>query len=154
MPWLGRMPTIAFGYPGREAGRHPMRCSQTCVGSAVVADRRREREDESTRRMRELYALMREQLPERDQLLAGQDAILLYLKQFGVTQWSKRPVTWTTVRRWVRWHDFPLTPGTRWGRNYMSAITTTYAITARLLSRPYNGHPMRVFREPHPPSNR
>ena len=104
--------------------------------------------------MRELYALMREQLPDRDRLLAGQDAILLYLKQFGITQWSKRPVTWTTVRRWARCHGFPLTPGTRWGRNYMSAITTTYAITAWLLSRPYNGHPMRVFQEPHPPSNR
>ena len=61
MPWLGRMPTIAFGYPGREAGRHPMRYSQTCVTSAVVADRRREREDESTRRMRELLTLLHEQ---------------------------------------------------------------------------------------------
>jgi hypothetical protein len=29
-----------------------------------------------------------------------------------------------------------------------SAVTTTHAITAWLLSRPYNGHPMRVFREP------
>ena len=64
----------------------------------------------------------------------------------GVTQWSKRSLTWTTVRRWARWHGFPLTPGTRWGGNYMSAITTTHAITAWLLSRPYNGHPMRVFR--------
>ena len=87
---------------------------------------------------------LREQLPERDRLLVGQDAILLYLKQFGLTQWSKRRLTWTTVRGWARWHGFPLTPGTRWGRNYMSAITTTHAITAWLLSRPYNG---RVFRE-------
>jgi hypothetical protein len=131
-----------------------MRSSQTCVTRAVVADRRREREDESTRRMRELFALMREQLPECDHLLTGRDAILLYLRQFGVTQWSKRPVTWTTVRRWARWHGFPLTPGTRLGRNYLSAVTTTHAITAWLLSRPYNGHPMRVFRDAHPPCSR
>jgi hypothetical protein len=30
--------------------------------------------------------------------------------------------------------------------HYMSAITTTLAITALLLSRPYNAHPMRLFR--------
>src|SRR5262249_60949112 len=40
--------------------------------------------------------------------------------------------------------------GTRRGGNYMSAVTTTHAITAWLLSRPYNGHPMRVFRDPPP----
>jgi hypothetical protein len=44
---------------------------------------------------------LRAQLPERDHLLTGQDVILRYLKQFGITQWSKRPVTWTTVRRAV-----------------------------------------------------
>ena len=43
---------------------------------------------------------------------------------------------------------FPLTPGTRRGRNYMSALTMTHAVMAWLLSRPYNGHPMRLFREP------
>jgi hypothetical protein len=58
-----------------------------------------------------------------------------------------RPLTWTTVRGGARWHGFPLTPGTRRGRNYMSALTTTHALTAWLLSRPYNGHPKRVFRE-------
>src|SRR5262245_61879927 len=53
--------------------------------------------------------------------------ILRRLAQLGVTTWNKRPPTWTTVRRWARWHGFPLTPGTRWGRNYMSAVTTTHA---------------------------
>ena len=101
--------------------------------------------------MRDLYVMLREQLPDVDRVLAGRDAIVLYLSQLGVTQWSKRPLTWTTVRGWARWHGFPLIPGTRRGRNYMSAVTTTHAITAWLLSRPYNGHPMRVFREPFPP---
>jgi hypothetical protein len=96
--------------------------------------------------MRELYALLRQQLPDVDRVLVGPEAILLQLKHLGVTQWSKRPLTWTTVRGWARWHGFPLTPGTRRGRNYMSALTTTHAVTAWLLSRPYNGHPMRVFR--------
>jgi hypothetical protein len=103
--------------------------------------------DESGRRMRELYALLRDQLPRVEHLLVGHEAILLHLRQLGVTQWSRRPLTWTTVRGWARWHGFPLTPGTRRGRNYMSALTTTHAVTAWLLSRPYNGHPMRVFRE-------
>jgi len=39
----------------------------------------------------------------------------------------------------------PLTLGTRHGRNYMSPLTTTHAVTAWLLSRPYNGYPMWVF---------
>ena len=112
-----------------------------------VADRRREEVAESGQRIRDLSRLLREQLPEVERVLVGQDAILLHLWQLGVTQWSKRPLTWTTVRGWARWHGFPLTPGTRRGRNYMSALTTTHAITAWLLSRPYNGHPMRVFRE-------
>jgi hypothetical protein len=51
-------------------------------------------------------------------LLVGHDAILLHLRQLGLTEWSKRPLTWTTVRGWARWHGFPLTPGTRLGRNY------------------------------------
>jgi hypothetical protein len=114
---------------------------------ALVADRRREGSDESGRRMRELYRVLREQLPQVDHVLVGQDAILQHLKRLGVTKWSKRQLTWTTVRGWARWHGFPLTPGTRRGRNYMSALTTTHAITAWLLSRPYNGHPMRVFRD-------
>ena len=97
--------------------------------------------------MRELYALLRDELPQVDQLLIGHDAILLHLRQLGVTQWSRRPLTWTTVRGWARWHGFPLTPGTRRGRNYMSALTTQPAITAWLLSRPSNGRPMRIFRE-------
>ena len=96
---------------------------------------------------RELYRLLHEQLPQVDHVLVGPDAILQHLKRLGVTQWSKRQLTRTTVRGWARWHGFPLTPGTRLGRNYMSAVTTTHAITAWLLSRPYNGHPMRVFRE-------
>jgi len=96
--------------------------------------------------MRQLYALLHQQLPDVERVLVGRDAIVWHLSQLGVTQWSKRPLTWTTVRGWARWHGFPLTPGARRGRNYMSAITTTHAITARLLSRPYNAHPMRVFR--------
>ena len=100
--------------------------------------------------MREVYVLLREQLPGVDRVLVGRDTILLHLRQLGVTQWSKRQLTWTTVRRWAPWHGFPLTPGTRLGRNYMSAVTTTHAITAWLLSRPYNGYPMRVFRNPLP----
>jgi hypothetical protein len=96
--------------------------------------------------MRELYALLRQQLPDVERVVVGRDAIVWHLSQLRVTQWSKRPVTWTTVRGWARWHGFPLTPGTRRGRNYMSAVTTTHAITAWLLSRPYNGHQMRVFR--------
>src|SRR5262249_36626291 len=107
--------------------------------------------------MRDLYTLLHEQLPQLERVLVGHEAILLHLGQLGVTQWSKRPLTWTTVRGWARWHGFPLTPGTRRGRNYMSALTTTHAVTAWLLSRPYNGHPMRVFREPplgHPPAVR
>ena len=56
-------------------------------------------------------------------------------------------ITLVAVGAAGRWHGFALTPGTRRGRNYMSALTRTHAITAWLLSRPYNGHPMRVFRE-------
>jgi hypothetical protein len=96
----------------------------------------------------ELYALLRGQLPQVDHVLVGHEAILLHLRQLGVTQWSKRPLTWTTVRGCARWPGFPLTPGTRRGRNYMSALTTTNALTAWSLSRPYIGQPMRVFRTP------
>src|SRR5262249_56526047 len=113
----------------------------------LVADRRREGADESGRRMQDLYRLLREQLPQVDHVLVGPDAILQHLRQLGVTQWSKRQLTWTTVRGWARWHGFPLTPGTRRGGNYMSAATTSPAATAWVLSRPRNGHPMGGLRE-------
>jgi hypothetical protein len=56
--------------------------------------------------MRELYALLRDQLPQVEHLLVGHEAILLHLRQLGVMQWSRRPLTWTTVRGWARWHGF------------------------------------------------
>ena len=143
----GRRSYLARETVLREAGRYPSALAETCVTIVVVADRRREGVYESGQRMRELYALLRQQLPDVERVLVGRDAIVWHLSQLGVTQWSKHPLTWTTVRGWARWHGFPLTPGTRLGRNYMSAVTTTHAITAWLLSRPYNGHPMRLFRE-------
>jgi hypothetical protein len=36
--------------------------------------------------MRELYALLRDELPQVNRLLIGHDAILLHLRQLGVTQ--------------------------------------------------------------------
>jgi hypothetical protein len=49
--------------------------------------------------MRDLYRLLYEKLPRMDRVLVAKGAILLYLNQFGVTRWSKRPVTWTTLRQ-------------------------------------------------------
>jgi hypothetical protein len=89
---------------------------------------------------------LREQLPERDYLLAGRDTILLYLKQFDLTQWSKRQLTWTTVRGWARWHGFPLTPGTRRGRDCTS--DNDDARDHGVVAQPaLQRAPERVFRE-------
>jgi len=101
-------------------------------------------------RQQQLHQLLRDQLGDWDRALAGQDVILRYLAQLGVTTWSKRPPTWTTVRRWARWHGFPLLRGTKCGRNYFCSVTTQHAVTAWLVSRPANGYPMRVFRSPPP----
>jgi len=65
-----------------------------------------------------MYDLLREQLPEVERVLVGREAIVLHLWHLGVTQRSKRPVTRTALRGWARRHGFPLTPGTRRGRNY------------------------------------
>src|SRR5262249_5328793 len=55
----------------------------------------------------------------------------------------------STVRRWARWHGFPLLRGTtKCGRNYFCSVRTQHAVTAWLMSRPANGYPMRVFRSP------
>jgi len=59
-------------------------------------------------RQQQIHQMLREQLGDWDRGLAGQDVILRHLAQLGVTTWKKRPPTWTTVRRWARWHGFPL----------------------------------------------
>ena len=112
---------------------------------AMVVD-----EQAAALRQQQLHQLLRDQLRDWDRALAGRDVILRHLAQLGVTTWSKRPPTWTTVRRWARWSGFPLLRGTKCGRNYFSSVTTQHAITAWLMSRPANGYPMRLFQSPPP----
>src|SRR5262249_4617550 len=56
----------------------------------------------------QIHQMLQGQLGDWDRGLAGQDVILRHLAQLGVTTWNKRPPTWTRVRRWTRWHGFPL----------------------------------------------
>lgn len=126
--------------PIRPTGVRVLLSRRVMVGDEQAAAQRQQRVNQ----------LLREQLGDWDRVLVGQDVILRHLAQLGVTTWNKRSPTWTTVRRWARWHGFPLPRGTRCGRNYFSSVTTQYAVTAWLMSRPANGHPMRVFRSPPP----
>ena len=51
---------------------------------------------------------MLSRLPTPDVLYAGQEDICRLLARLGVTRHSGQPVTWTQVRRWHAFHNFPL----------------------------------------------
>src|SRR5262249_25886687 len=74
--------------------------------------------------------------PRVDRVLVGHETILLNLRQLGSTQWSKRPLTWTTVRGWARWEGSPDSrdsPGTDEGHFALFEGT----ICRRAAKRPY-----------------
>jgi hypothetical protein len=84
---------------------------------------------------RAVYDLLRAQLPERELALVGRVAILDCLHRLGVRRPNRGPVSWTMVLRWARTQGFPILHGTRNAHHRTPALSTTFAITAWLLSR-------------------
>src|SRR5262249_11293595 len=120
---------MRVGGPVRERGDLSWRFVRHALGAilfpVMVVD-----EQAAAIRQQQIHQMLQEQLGDWDRGLAGQDVILRHLAQLGVMTWNKRPPTWTTVRRWARWHGFPLLRGTKCGRNYFCSVTTQHAITA------------------------
>jgi hypothetical protein len=99
---------------------------------------------------RALYELLRSQLPEREHALVGRARILDWLHAFGLRRPNGGPISWTMVLRWARIQSFPLLHGTRNAHHRTPALSTTFAITAWLLSRFDSGehHLFRIYSPP------
>jgi len=94
---------------------------------------------------RALYTMLVDQLPERELALIGRARILAWLHSFGLRRPNGGPVSWHQVLRWTRAHGFPLLHGTTNRRFRAPALTTSFAVTAWLLTRFDSGQP-NLFR--------
>jgi hypothetical protein len=94
---------------------------------------------------RALYTMLVDQLPDRELALIGRSCILAWLHSFGLRRPNGGPVSWHQVLRWTRAHGFPLLHGTANARFRTPALTTTFAVTAWLLTRFDSGQP-NLFR--------
>lgn len=84
-------------------------------------------------------------LPRFDRALVGQRAILRELQRLGLRRPNGQPVTWRMLCRWRRVEGFPMLAGQRIvGIALTPALTTTYAVTAWILSRFSSAHGFRV----------
>jgi hypothetical protein len=78
---------------------------------------------------------MRRYLPEHERVLVGQHGILSFLQELHLMRPNGGPITWRMVRRWTQAHAFPLLHGAWRPRHRTPPMTTTYAVTAWVLSR-------------------
>jgi hypothetical protein len=94
---------------------------------------------------RALYALLRAQLPDRDHALVGWPSILAELDRLGIRRPNGGPLTRRIVMRWARGDGFPLVRGTWLPQRLTPSLTTTFAVTAWMLSRLDTGRGFRVY---------
>jgi hypothetical protein len=127
---------LAGGLPPREtapwgARRH---------GTRNYARERARHSALAPEKQRAVYDLLHSQLPDKELALVGRDRILAWLHSLGLRRPNGGPVSWHQVLRWTRHHGFPLLHGSllyvsRAPRCRTPSLTTTYAITAWILSR-------------------
>jgi hypothetical protein len=86
-------------------------------------------------RYRSHYGLLTTYLPQQEAALVGRPAVLAYLHSLGLTRPNGGPITWWMVKRWTRRHDFPLLRATWRPRHRCPCLSTSFAITAWVLSR-------------------
>src|SRR5262245_45562324 len=88
-------------------------------------------------RQRELYELLRAQLPDREVALLGWPAILNFLHSLGLRRPNGGPLTYRVLRRWIRDHGCPIVRGyCRLGtpRVLTPPLSTSFALTAWALT--------------------
>jgi len=95
--------------------------------------------DDPLARSAALHAQLVAFLPERDHALIGWPAILGFLDHLQVTRPNGRPVRVHMLRRWRHSLLFPLLNGYRSPYAVTPPASTTFAITAWLLSRRSSG---------------
>ena len=86
-------------------------------------------------RQQRTYDLLITQLPQHERALIGRYRILAFLTGLGVRQRNGDPLKWNMLRRWKRDLAFPMVRGLWSPRAKSPAVSTTYAVTAWLLSR-------------------
>ena len=96
-------------------------------------------------RQRALYRMMREQLPEYELALTGWDRLLAFLHRLGIRRPNGHTLTRRIVQRWVRSDGFPLVRGTWHPRSRTPCLTTSFAVTAWILSRADTRGLFRVY---------
>jgi hypothetical protein len=137
---------LAGGLPPRE----PAPWGARRQGTRNYARERARHTALAPEKQRAVYDLLRSQLPEREHALVGRDRILAWLHSLGLRRPNGGPVSWTMVLRWARTQGFPILHGTRNAHHRTPALSTTFAITAWLLSRFDSGqhHLFRIYSPP------
>jgi hypothetical protein len=95
--------------------------------------------------MQDTFAQLTRWLGDRDTVLIGWSRILAYLYEIGVRRPNGRHVYQPQVLRWRAAFGFPLLRGTRNRHHSCPPCTTTFAITAWLLSQVDSGQ-LQLFR--------
>jgi hypothetical protein len=104
---------------------------------------------------RTLYATLVAQLPQYERALVGREAILAELHRLGLRRRNGTPLTWRMILRWRRDLGFPLVRGVWHPHTALHpssrspALTTTYAVTAWVLSQ-FSTDSQGMFRVFHP----
>jgi hypothetical protein len=96
-------------------------------------------------RQRALYRMMREQLPEYELALSGWDRVLEFLHDLGIRRPNGHTLTRRIVQRWARTDGFPLVRGTWHPRSRTPCLTTSFAVTAWMLTRADTRSLFRVY---------
>jgi hypothetical protein len=137
---------LAGGLPPRETAPWGARRR----GTRNYARERARHDALAPDKQRAIYDLLRAQLPERELALIGRARILAWLHSLGLRRPNGGPVSWTMVLRWTRHHGFPLLHGTRNVHHRTPAVSTSFAITAWVLSRLDSGqnHLFRFYSLP------
>jgi hypothetical protein len=96
-------------------------------------------------RQRALYRMMREQLPEYELALTGWGRLLTFLYRLGIRRPNGHTLTRRIVQRWARTDGFPLVRGTWHPRSRTPCLTTSFAVTAWMLTRADTRSLFRVY---------
>jgi hypothetical protein len=86
-------------------------------------------------RQQAIQETMRRYLPEYERVLIGQWNILAFLQGLHLMPPNGGLITWRMVRRWTQARAFALLHGAWRPRHRTPPMTTTYAVTAWVLSR-------------------
>jgi hypothetical protein len=83
----------------------------------------------------ELYRLLHTELPHSEVVLIGQKPIQAYLNRLGLRRRNGQPLTWRMLERWRRIEGLPILRGVRTQSYAGQPVTTSFALTAWVLSR-------------------